>query len=264
MFAAVTGIEETPAAAGQNAAAPSESAAAAPPRYGRAVLVLTGVASLIGAALGPTVFAFAGGSDSAHTPAVYLLAQSSHDIGHNDWAFQGGPSGRIGWVATYAALGLGWLISVLWTWAAGRRAGHRAPWLRILIPAWSVMAVSGVLTMGIAYYAESTSTVLGPLALRFSDLCSPWWSCAAVLAALAVRERDRRLAWGVSAYTVLLAAFLLLPIPGPDLIKALLLTVAVAAPTLWARQPAAGRTGSPSPERSADPARPAGSAPATS
>ena len=164
---------------------PGADAEAAPepaPQFTRATLALTSSATLAVAPVAAMAFGPAGSGASAHTSPVYVLAQAAHDIGHNDWAFQGGPSGRVGWIATYAALAFGWLVVALWMWAAGRRAGHRAPWLRSLIAAWSAIGLSGALTLGIAYYVESASVSLGPLALRFSDLCSPWWSGPAVLA----------------------------------------------------------------------------------
>lgn len=221
------------------------TAAGAAPRPGRVLLTAVGAATLLAAALGPTALSFAGGADGAHTPAAYLLAQTAHDIGHNDWAFQGGPGGRVGWIADYLALGLGWLAAALWLRAAQRRNAKQYPdharaadWLGVLAAAWGALALAGLLTLGVAYAVEQTSTGLGPLALHLSDLCSPWWSGAAAVAVLAVRSRDRALARAAAGYAALLALLLLVPLdfglsgPWPDLVRALLLAVPVAA--LWA------------------------------
>lgn len=62
---------------------------AAEPRFGRALLALTAAATI---AVSPT---------SGHAVAVFAVSKSTHDVGHNDWAFQGTTADGVVWAATY-------------------------------------------------------------------------------------------------------------------------------------------------------------------
>jgi hypothetical protein len=94
------------------------------PQFGRALLTLTAAATI---AVSPVAAAALGPADSgqgAHSIPVYLFARLAHDIGHNDWAFQGQTDGRVAWAATYAALGVFWIAIALWVrWRARRGPG---------------------------------------------------------------------------------------------------------------------------------------------
>ena len=292
------------------------SDAAGSPRFSRALLALTAAATLAAAPLAASALGPADSGQSAHSIPVYLISRISHDIGHNDWAFQGQNAGRVDWVASYVALGLFWLITALWirtrtrkwdntiastsiststTSAAdgmtvgpiargtvgtdidtnadanvgtnagtnvaaevdmtagasvstnvgetvGTNVGANADanvgkrkvrlWLRVLIAAWSVEAAVGFLTLGAGVYAAWTSTPIGPTVLRAADLCSPWWSCVAVVLVVARAERSTLALRAVAGYAVFLAIVLLVPLPGPDAVKMLLLALPAAIPAL--------------------------------
>src|SRR5206468_3133852 len=104
----------------------SAPAAAEPPRHGRALLALVAAGTVAVAPIADTVLGPAGGGDGAHSSPVFLLAEVSHDIGHNDWAFQGGLDDRIIWVVTYVAIALAWLGVTLWMRTRDRRAARAA------------------------------------------------------------------------------------------------------------------------------------------
>ena len=233
-------------------AEPRLAAAAEPdPRFSRATLALTAAATLAAAPVATVAFGPAGSGASAHTSPVYVLAQAAHDIGHNDWAFQGGLTGRIEWAAAYVALGLFWLAAALWIRWRVKRAGvaredsRRRLWIKALVAAWAIEAAAGSLTLGAGVYVAWHPTALGPAILRAADLCSPWWSFVAVLCVLGSAEH-RRLALRSSAlggavlYGVLLAVLLIVPVPGPDAVKVLVLAAAAAAPALPDPQPVGG------------------------
>jgi hypothetical protein len=203
-------------------------------RYGRGVLALTGAATTVAAAFGGTALTLAGEAGRGHAPVAYLLTQLNHDIGHNDWAFQGGPAGRVGWIATYVALWLFWLGVALWMRALGRRRGHPAPWLRVVAAAWLVQLGVFLLSFAAVYGAAHTSSWPGPLLLRVADLCSPWWTCVAALTALAVAERGRLLIRATAGYAALLALLLLVPLPGPAWVWILLLAATAGVPAALA------------------------------
>jgi hypothetical protein len=116
--------------------------------------------------------------------------------------------------------------------ACGAHQAHL--WRRVLITAWSVEAVTGFLTLGAGAYAAWTSTPLGPAVLRAADLCSPWWSCVAAVLVVARAERSAIAFRAIAGYGLLLAIVLLVPLPGPDAVKALLLALPAAIPALLA------------------------------
>ena len=223
------------------------------PRFSRALLALTAAATIAVAPLAASAIGPADSGQSAHSIPVYLISRISHDIGHNDWAFQGQNAGRVDWVVSYVALGLFWLIIALWirtrirkydkmTSAASADMGVSRSqlrlWRHVLIAAWSVEAVAGLLTLGAGVYAAWTSTPLGPAVLRAADLCSPWWSCVAAILVVARTERSTTAFRAVLAYAALLAIVLLIPLPGPDAVKVLLLAVPAAVPALMTAAPA--------------------------
>lgn len=204
--------------------------------HSRALLTLVAagtmtVAPLAGAAIGP-----AGGGQSAHSSPVYLLALASHNVGRNDWAYQGGFQARISWAVTYVVLGLFWLAVALWMrYRAGRAptAGvTKRLWLKTLGAAWGAELLAGALVVGGAAYAEYTSTPPGPLVLRVIDVCSPWWSAVAALVVVATAERDTRARGSAIAFGFLLAFVLLVPVPGPNGVKVLFLAVPTAVGAL--------------------------------
>lgn len=204
-------------------------------RYGRAVLALTAAATTVAAGFGGTALPLAGEASRGHAPEAYLLAQATHDIGHNDWAFQGGPSGRVGWIATYVVLWLLWLGAALWLRALGRRRGRPAPWLRVWAAAWLTQLGVFAASFAAVYGAEHTSASwLGPPLLRLADLCSPWWTCAAALIAVALAERGRVLIRATAGYAALLAVLLLVPLPGPAWLWLLLLAASAGVPAVLA------------------------------
>jgi len=233
--------------------------AEAAPRFTRATLALTAAATLAAAPVATVAFGPAGSGASAHTSPVYVLAQSAHDIGHNDWAFQGGLAGRIEWAATYVVLGVFWLVAALWIRWRVKRAGvardesRRRLWIKALVAAWATEAVAGALTVGAGTYVAWDSAPLGPAILRAVDLCSPWWSFVAVLVVVGVVEHrwfahrgaifHGSILYGAVLYGVLLAVLLLVPVPGPDAVKALVLAAAAAVPALLDAEPAAGASG---------------------
>ena len=192
------------------------------PLFGRALSALLAAATMVAAAFGGASIGVAGNGQPAHAQAVHLLAQAAHDIGHNDWAFQG-ESGEVGWIVGYCALACLWLGAALWMCAVGRRRGYRTPWRRVLIAAWSAEFAAAALCLAAAYLAEHTSTAAGPVLLRFADLCSPWWAGPAALAALATAERSRALIRAAVGYGAVLALFLEVPLPGPVVLRILIL-----------------------------------------
>jgi hypothetical protein len=206
-------------------------------RFSRALLALLAAATIAVAPISTAAIGSAGSGDTAHSSPVYLLAQANHDIGHNEWAFQGGVAGRLSWVLSYAGLAVFWLAVALWMrWRSARipGAGGRL-WLRVLAAAWGAQLLAGMLTLSVALYADRTSTSLGPAVLRLVDVCSPWWSGVAALALVAVAERSVVAKWAAGGYGALLAVLLLVPLPGPDTVKvlALALVPAVAALVDW-------------------------------
>ncbi|MGH6654939.1 MAG: hypothetical protein ACRDVE_07000 [Actinocrinis sp.] len=224
------------------------------------------VAPLAGTAIGP-----AGGGQSAHSSPIYLLALASHDVGHNEWAYEGGFDARISWAVTYLALGLFWLLVTLWMRYHGdikrgeikrgeigrgdiggcdigrRDTAQSAPsdgvtvtkrlWLKTLGAAWGAEFLAAALVVGGATYAEYTSTAPGPFVLRLIDVCSPWWSAFAALLVVARAERDKRAMRAALGYGLLLAFLLLVPVPGPDVVKILVLAVPAAVGALLDRRP---------------------------
>jgi hypothetical protein len=223
------------------------------PRFSRALLALTAAATIAASPLAVDAFGPADSGQSAHSIPVYLISRISHDVGHNDWAFQGQDAGRVDWVVSYVALGLFWLVVALWMRAYGRKAAvleaasgaqdgskrkRRRLWLRVLVAAWSVEAAAGFLTLGAGIYAQWTSTPLGPAVLRVGDLCSPWWSCVAAVLVVARAERSTIALRAILGYAALLTLVLLVPLPGPDVVKVLLITVPAAAPAMLVERPA--------------------------
>lgn len=270
------------------------------PLFSRALLALTAAATIAVAPLAAAAIAPADSGHSAHSIPVYLISRISHDVGHNDWAFQGQDAGRVSWVATYAGLALFWLAAALWIRTRSRRPealealgapatalteaaevaeaaetrsaeavevrsaeavegvgasvretgsavvaeagsagvaeGERRIrlrlWLRVLLAAWAAELVTGLLTLGAGAYAEWTSTPIGADVLKVADLCSPWWSCVAAVLVVARAERSGLAVRAIAGYAVLLAVVLLVPLPGPDALKVLLLAVPAAIPAL--------------------------------
>ena len=214
------------------------------PGHSRTLLAVIAAGTLAIAPIASTVLGPAGGGDGAHSSPVFLLAEVSHDVGHNDWAFQGGLDDRIIWIITYVALAIGWLGVALWMRAIDRRAARTAEpnqnqnqpttrrWLRVLGAALGAEFAAGALTIGAGLYAQWTATNLGPVALRLADVCSPWWSCVAVLIVVARAERSTIALRAAFAYGAVLALVLLVPFPGPSDVKALILAATAAAPAL--------------------------------
>jgi len=87
---------------------------------------------------------------------------------------------------------------------------------------------------------KAKGATLGPAILRAADLCSPWWSFVAVLVVVGFAEHRRLAFRGAILYGVLLAVLLLVPVPGPDAVKVLVLAAAAAVPALLDAEPAAG------------------------
>ena len=245
-------VSDTPSAPGNPGLSPSPDPAAdsdGSPRFSRALLALTAAATIAVTPLAASAIGPADSGQSAHSVPVYLISRISHDIGHNDWAFQGQNAGRVDWMVSYLALGLFWLIIALWMRARVRRsakyaavavteAGKLRLWRHVLIAAWSVEAIAGLLTLGAGIYAAWTSTPLGPAVLRAADLCSPWWSCVAAILVVARAERSTTAFRAILGYALLLVIVLLIPLPGPDAVKALLLALPAAIPALIAADPA--------------------------
>lgn len=254
----------------------SAPAAADPPRHSRALLALVAAGTLAVAPIADTVLGPAGGGDGAHSSPVFLLAEVSHDVGHNDWAFQGGLDERFIWVATYLAIALAWLGIALWLRTRDRRAARAlaesrsapAPkpsklWLRTLIAALATQFAAGVLTIGAGLYAQWTATDLGPVALRLADACSPWWSCVAALLVVARAERNTVALRAAIGYGVVLALLLLVPLPGPGDVKAVVLAATAAIPALLGRKPTPEADADPAQRLSSTPLRPRSDAAAT-
>jgi hypothetical protein len=231
--------------------APGESG----PRFSRAVLALTAAATLAVAPVATAAVGPAGSGASEHSSPVYVLAQAAHDIGHNDWAFQGGVAGRVAWMVSYVALWLSWLLIALWIRWRVKRAGldradsRRRLWIKTLIAAWATEGVAGSLTLGAGLYTDWNSSTLGPAVLRASDLCSPWLSFAAVLLVVGLAEHRALAVRAAVLYAALLAIILMVPLPGPDAVKVLVLAAAVAVPALLD----SGGSAEPGRERRPDP-----------
>jgi hypothetical protein len=233
---------------GEGAAAAGSEEYSGSPQHGRALLALVAAGTVAVAPIADTVLGPAGGGDGAHSSPVFLLAEVSHDIGHNDWAFQGGLADRIIWVVTYIAIAVAWIGIAVWIRTRDRRAARavepRRPmtklWLKVLGAAIGAQFAAGVLTIGAGLYAQWTATDFGPVALRLADVCSPWWSCVAALIVVARAERNAIVLRAAIAYGVVLAVVLLVPLPGPGDVKALILAATVAVPALLDRRVAAG------------------------
>jgi hypothetical protein len=275
----------------------------ASPLFSRALLALTAAATIAVTPLAAVALGPADSGQSAHSIPAYLISRISHDVGHNDWAFQGQNAGRIGWVVTYVGLALFWLAVSIWIRIRTRRAGAAvagvvanavdgvdggadagavanavgggsaadaeaaavdgtaagtaagveasastatatapAPaavgegrgrlWLRVLLAAWAAELLAGLLTFGGVAYAEWTSTPIGAEVLRAADLCSPWWSCVAAVLVVARAERSAIAVRAIAGYAALLAIVLLVPLPGPDAVKVLLLALPAAVPAM--------------------------------
>jgi hypothetical protein len=217
-------------------AGPAQTDTTGAARNSRALTCLLGAATLAVVPIATTALAPAGNGNGAHSSPVYLLAQLAHDIGHNDWAFQGGVAGRVSWAVAYLALGVFWLAVALWMRWHGRSpgAGVSTPWLRVLCAAWGALLLAALLTTGAAVYADWTSTAAGPLLLRAADAFSPWWSGVAALAVVANAERDETGIRVAAGYGALLAMILLVPLPGPNSVKTLILASAAALPAVFA------------------------------
>lgn len=233
---------------GHGAAAAGSEEFSGSPQHGRALLALVAAGTVAVAPIADTVLGPAGGGDGAHSSPVFLLAEVSHDIGHNDWAFQGGLADRIIWVITYVAIAVAWIGIAVWIRTRDRRAARatepRRPitklWLKVLGAAIGAQFAAGLLTIGAGLYAQWTATDLGPVVLRLADVCSPWWSCVAALIVVARAERSAIVLRAAVAYGVVLAVVLLVPLPGPGDVKALILAATVALPALLDRRVATG------------------------
>jgi hypothetical protein len=205
------------------------------PRHSRALLALVAAGTVAAAPVAGTVLGLAGSGDGAHSAPVYLLAEASHDIGHNDWAFQRGFTGLVSWATTYVVLALAWLAVAIWM--RGRRetrceTRHETLWLRTWSAALAAEFAAGALTVGAALYAQWTATSLGPVALRLTDACSPWWACVAALVVVARAERNAVAVRAAFAYGAVLTLMLTVPLPGPNLVKTLVLAATAAVPAL--------------------------------
>lgn len=201
--------------------------------FGRATTSLTAAATIAVAPLADVALGSAGSGQSAHSIPVYLMARVAHDIGHNDWAFQGGNAGRVGWVVSYVALALFWLGVAVWmrVRARGERPVNRL-WLWVLAATWGTEFVTAALTGGAGLLAAHLSLSLDPILLHFADLCSPWWACVAAVLVVARAERSTLALRAAIGYGVLLAIVLTVPLPGPDAVKALILALPAAVPAL--------------------------------
>lgn len=234
------GVEEDADATGGSGDSSNGSAERSTPKHSRTLLAVVAAGTLAIAPIASTVLGPAGGGDGAHSSPVFLLAEVSHDVGHNDWAFQGGLDDRFIWVATYLALAVGWLGVALWLRTIDRRAARASDphqpttrrWLAVLGAALGAEFAAGALTIGAGLYAQWTATNLGPVALRLADVCSPWWSCVAVLFVVARAERNTIALRAALAYGAVLALVLLVPFPGPSDVKALILAATAAVPAL--------------------------------
>jgi hypothetical protein len=102
----------------------------------------------------------------------------------------------------------------------------------VLLAAWAAELLAGLLTFGAVAFAEWTSTPIGADVLRAADLCSPWWSCVAAVLIVARAERSTLAVRAIAGYAALLAIVLLIPLPGPDAVKMLLLALPAAVPAM--------------------------------
>ncbi len=210
----------------------------AAPRVSRALLALVSAATIAVAPIAGPALGLAGSGHGGSSSPAYILARFSHDIGHNDWAFQGGLTGRIDWIVGYCALALLWLTTALWIrHRTVRIPTRRRLWLKVLAAAWGTEFAAGLLTLGAGLLAQQSSSRFGPTLLRAADLCSPWWSCVAVLAVVAFAELNSATLRAAAAYGVLLAPLLLVPLPGPDAVKALILAASAAIPAFLTSDP---------------------------
>lgn len=205
----------------------AEAAEPTAPRFGRALLALTAAATIAVSPFAGDAFGPAGSPTSGHAVAVFGLSKLTHDVGHNDWAFQGTTADGVAWATAYAVMAVCWAAVAVWV----RRSGGRCAG-RMLAAAWLVLVAAAALSLGAVWFAEQSSTFFDPLALRVADLCSPWWACVAATVVVARAERNATALRGALAYGVLLAVLLLVPLPGPDPIKALLLAAGAAVPAL--------------------------------
>lgn len=224
--------------------------AAPAPRFGNALLALTAAATIAVAPVAAAALGPAGSGSAAHSVPVYVLARLAHDIGHDDWAFQGRADGRAAWVIAYAGLALFWLAVALWVRARARRAAGAAEradglWWRVLLAAFGAELLAGCLAVGAGLLAAWNSWSPDAFVLHAADLCSPWWSCVAAGLVVARAERSRRALWAVLGYGLLLAVVLLVPLPVPDLISTLLLAVPAALPALLRPAAPVATPGSP-------------------
>ena len=213
--------------------------AAPAPRFGNALLALTAAATIAVAPVAAAALGPAGSGSAAHSVPVYVLARLAHDIGHNDWAFQGQADGRTAWVIAYAGLALFWLAVALWVRHRSRGAAEGAPgavpaglWWRVLLAALGAEAAAGCLTIGAGLLAAWSSWTPDALVLHAADLCSPWWSCVAAGLVVARAEHSWRVLRAVLGYGLLLAVVLAVPLPLPDLVRVLVLAVPAALPAL--------------------------------
>lgn len=211
---------------------PDTSTQRTPAQHGRAILALVAGGTLAVAPIANTVFGLAGGGYSSHSSPAYLLAEASHDIGHNDWAFQGGLGGRVIWAVTYVALALAWLAAALWI-RMSERPRPTKTWFRVLGAVLATEFAAGAMTIGAGLYAQWTATSFGPVALRLADACSPWWACVAALIVVGRRERNTVALRAGLAYGVVLTLLLLVPLPGPNLVKVLVLAATAAVPAVF-------------------------------
>jgi hypothetical protein len=242
---------ETPASTGQPPTSdPTTGSADTDPRFSRALLALVAAITLVAAPISTSAIGPAGSGGSAHSSPVYVLAEAAHDIGHNDWAYEGGLYGRVAWVISYLALGLFWLVVALWIRRRVLRSNSssdRSPssdrgsadadadrrlWIRVLTAAWAAETVTGCLTLGIGFYVDWNASTLGPALLRASDLCSPWMSCVAALLVVGLAERRALALRAAALYGVVLAVILLVPVPIPGTLKIVILAAAAAVPAL--------------------------------
>lgn len=207
---------------------PPRSTAA--PRHSRALLALVAAGTVAVAPIAVTAIGLAD-NGGAHSAPAYALAEASHDIGRNDWAAQSNFAGFVSWIATYVALALAWLAVTLWMRTRERRTPTKL-WFRTALATLATELTAGVLTIGAVLYAQWTATSLGPVALRLADVCSPWWSCVAALVVVGRVERNAVALRAALGYGAVLTLLLLVPLPGPDLVKTLVLAVTVAVPAL--------------------------------
>ena len=234
------------------------------PRFGHAVLTLTAAATIAAAPVAADALGPAGSGQSAHAIPVYALARLAHDIGHNDWAFQGRADGRVDWALSYAGLAVFWFAVALWVRRRARR-GYGAEtattsgagatnglWWRLLLAALGAQAAAGCLTIGAGLLAAWASWTPDGYVLHAADLCSPWWSCVAAGLVVARAERSRPVLYATLAYGLLLALELVLPLPLPGLAGMLLLAVPAALPALL------GSSGRDAPSRATPEAAAAG------